>query len=512
MGDTHQPRALPKGLTGVLQRHLLPHLSLRGLQCFAQTCKDAKDLVVTAHQDVWRDACSGSGLPAGSFHSAAGPYSTVGQLASKHAAVKAGPAVSRILQGYASSWDYGNTGQLALQPSFSQLVSLCGEHVIVTPTDRRDRAGYARGECSGSPCGVSHFGSLWGSEQQCSPDGAHVVVVAEGASEGQAGRGLSLYALQPTPCLVATYDLVSSRKFVDWAPNSRVFSVRADEGFRLDDQEQIVFDAKVYICSVPGHDRSCNPARVCLLPEAGLSECVWSPCSKYIACHQDHQGQGFRLIFCARMGTILSKIALPSTREACYIFLDWVQFEGKACALFSMGNEHTEELQLQDVHGSDFRCKFLGAGSSQEVGYQTAAGYRLAGSSVEGRKVVLRDLTPAGLGPPVSTGGSIERSYPPLLAWCPGNSIWLAALDVEVQGDYDDGYMYVARLHIVDGRSGQVVSKSVVVESPQGITPHRLTWSSSGSALLVSLDIGPDAPHAPYEYRAKWMKVYFTFK
>ena len=84
----------------------------------------------------------------------------------------------------------------------------------------------------------------------------------------------------------------------------------------------------------------------------------------------------------------------------------------------------------------------------------------------------------------------------------------LSIVQVDV-GDFD---IHVARLQILDGRSGQVVSETVLAESSFVISPGRLEWSASGQGLLVGLEFHPDLVFAyGGEYTAKWMKKYFRF-
>ena len=91
---------MPEGLGAVLQRELLPRLSLAGLQSLAQTCSSTKHLVMTAQLDAWTTASQRDKLPASLFETASTPYSTAAKLAGRHAAVKAGPACCRTVHGH----------------------------------------------------------------------------------------------------------------------------------------------------------------------------------------------------------------------------------------------------------------------------------------------------------------------------------------------------------------------------------------------------------------------------
>ena len=63
------------------------------------------------------------------------------------------------------------------------------------------------------------------------------------------------------------------------------------------------------------------------------------------------------------------------------------------------------EVQLQTVRGLAFTGTFPSAMFMLQIGYRTLEGYRVAGLTETGWKLVLHDLTTSGLVSPVSTQG-----------------------------------------------------------------------------------------------------------
>ena len=81
-----------------------------------------------------------------------------------------------------------------------------------------------------------------------------------------------------------------------------------------------------------------------------------------------------------------------------------------------------------------------------------------------------------------------------LLAWAPQGGFWLAVVSVLPCKDGSQ-----ASLAVVDGRSGQVKSDTIIATVAGHLMPMKLIWSSSGLALMVGFHHGG------------WLKVYVSF-
>ena len=490
---------LPEGLDTVLQCQLLPRLSLAGLQSLAQTCCSTNHLVKSAQPDIWITASQRHRLPAFLFETASNPYSTAAKLASRHAAVKAGPAHCRTVQGQAGKRQWGNIPFAALQPDFDKLVSMRVPHVFVTPMHSAADGGCASGFSVQTPSGRFHLADLWYGEQQCAPDGQHFVAINCCTAWDKHGYGLSLFAVEPVPRVVETYDLTGMGKEAIWSPDSSLFLVMAEN--------------IGYVCSVPG--RLAEPAHMRELPASPLNDCSWSPCSTLIAASCTQQ---YRLIIRALDGAILSKVETPDPGDAWVNSVGWINPDGQPIMVFNQTNQAAadprNDVQLQMVQAQAF-C-FGGTFSSPmfvlRIGYRTAEGYRVAGLTETSWVLVLHHLTSNGIVSSKSTQGMTGCCSVPRIAWAPNDSVRLAVLGVaqENAGGLD---IHVARLQVLDGRSGRVVHEVIVAESSFRIYPTRLEWSASGQGLLVGFDYNPHVTFAfEHEHIKQWVKKYFRFK
>ena len=504
---------LPEGLQSVLQQRLLPQLPLQALQSLAQACQDTKRLVQSAQASMWHSALGQGGLPVpcelGSRPQAGHTYSTIAQVARQQAAFQAGHSWSRAVQSYRYYGSAHSRSFMALEPDFTRMISLWDSHVILTPSDPRQDEPYAMCSAGHMPGKSSLFGL---GEYASAPDGMHFVLKDDLEIGTTSTQGLSLFKLDPGPTLVGTLNLGSKHLGIDWAPNSQVLIVEAKE--------------KGYLCHVPAADG--NALQGLPLPaHSGDSSYYWSPCSSYIAAGWCHSPTW--VVICARQRIILSKVQAVGHDIGWCDPMAWVHFDNELSLALCTdyedcgGEMYLSTLQLQRAHRSESWGNFHLGVFKMSVGYEIAGRYRVAGLAPADWGLVLFDLTKAGYGPITSAACYDIAPYTgvnkPDLAWCPGNSIWLAVASVEAEhfSWAADDVMYTAKLTIVNGRSGVSAYQTILAESPEEIYFHTVTWSSSGTALMIVLAIAMAAaeddgiPRQDPACKQRWIRKYLRW-
>ena len=442
------------GLADLLAGTLLPKLRLADLQSLCQTSHAFKNMVLGAAPGAWQAAATNDGLPCTSF-SVGDLYRKTAQLASSHAAIKAGPSgtASVRLRDWAAQFE-----AMALHPSFATAVQYDPDHYVLgveaLPT----------GTCAALVDVDQHrdisfrfLGGCCQAEQGGAPDGSHFVAIH--AQQDKSGETLSSRLYSSTSGLHCELEVPFKAYSISWAPDSASFALLGEP----DNAQCAVYEGRL------SHSEPLNPSW--LLPDCSdCTKCAWSPCSTYVAV----SGETSLVLAWPQVQINLTRLTISDDYG-----LAWTVRQGQSEltvweSCMTEAGPHTSLLRLG--HHEQTLGQALPIDS-------LCVGYGLAGCDA-GDAVVIYGFRDGVLGPAVRTDCrmSVKLSA---MAWAPAGGIWLAVVGVDksVRG------LRVATLVVLDGRSGRSVFRTEICRARGFMQVVCVCWSSSGQALVVGVNL-----------------------